>query len=291
MIDTRLITFLTLLEEKNYTKTAKKLYITQPAVTHHIKSLEKEHNITLFTDSKDFNLTREGQLLREYAILANQEYNHFQNAISKPSKTVINASITPLISNHVIKSLFNNKMLFDKALLNVNLHQYRKIEKELLNGTSDFAIIDSSFDSQLFDSFHLETLNVILICNPNGIHKNKERITREALLQSIVVFPNVESGLYKIAYQALINKNIRLKNNTILYANSVEWMINHVLEYDGIAFAYEESVMDYLNNGTVKKIELLNYNPTQNVYLLYNKKIFLDKEALQYINMIKGGRE
>ena len=48
MIDTRLYTFLTLIEEKNFTRTAKKLYITQPAVTHHIKTLEKDHDITIF---------------------------------------------------------------------------------------------------------------------------------------------------------------------------------------------------------------------------------------------------
>ena len=57
LIDTRLLTFLTLLEEKNYTKTANRLYITQPAVTHHIKSLEKDLNITLFKDNKSFDLT------------------------------------------------------------------------------------------------------------------------------------------------------------------------------------------------------------------------------------------
>ena len=47
-MDVKLKTFLTLLEEKNYTKTAKKLFITQPAVTHHIKQLESDYKISLF---------------------------------------------------------------------------------------------------------------------------------------------------------------------------------------------------------------------------------------------------
>ena len=68
MIDNRLITFLTLLEEKNYTKTANKLYISQPAVTHHIKSLENEYNISLFDDSKSFKLTNAGSILYEHAL-------------------------------------------------------------------------------------------------------------------------------------------------------------------------------------------------------------------------------
>ena len=45
MDDPRLLTLCTLVRIKNYTKTAKRLFITQPAVTHHIQSLEKEYDI------------------------------------------------------------------------------------------------------------------------------------------------------------------------------------------------------------------------------------------------------
>ena len=40
MLDHRLYTFLTLCETGNYTKTAEKLNMTQPAVTQHIQFLE-----------------------------------------------------------------------------------------------------------------------------------------------------------------------------------------------------------------------------------------------------------
>lgn len=52
MDDPRLLTLCTLVRIKNYTKTAKRLFITQPAVTHHIQSLEKEYDIKIFSDSK-----------------------------------------------------------------------------------------------------------------------------------------------------------------------------------------------------------------------------------------------
>ena len=105
MIDTKLITFLTLLEEKNYSKTAARLYITQPAVTHHIKSLEKEYDISLFKNSKTFELTKAGAMLLEYAkslklqeefLLANmkkQDYSFdsqaFESALVTNEKVVL----------------------------------------------------------------------------------------------------------------------------------------------------------------------------------------------------------
>ena len=42
MLDYRYKTFLTLIEEGSYTKAAKKLNITQPAVTQHIQHLQEE---------------------------------------------------------------------------------------------------------------------------------------------------------------------------------------------------------------------------------------------------------
>lgn len=48
MLDFRLYTFLTLSETLNYTKAADILCITQPAVSQHIKYMEKEYDCKLF---------------------------------------------------------------------------------------------------------------------------------------------------------------------------------------------------------------------------------------------------
>ena len=58
MLDFRLYTFLTLSETLNYTKAADILCITQPAVSQHIKYMEKEYDCKLFFyDGKQLNLT------------------------------------------------------------------------------------------------------------------------------------------------------------------------------------------------------------------------------------------
>ena len=64
MIDTKLLTFIKLCETKSFTKTAEQLYITQPSVTNHIKTLEKNHSIKLFVpNDKNFELTEQGKIL------------------------------------------------------------------------------------------------------------------------------------------------------------------------------------------------------------------------------------
>ena len=47
MIDVKVKTFLTLMEEKSTIQCAEVLHITQPAVTQHIRALEKEYEVKL----------------------------------------------------------------------------------------------------------------------------------------------------------------------------------------------------------------------------------------------------
>lgn len=288
MVDTRLITFLTLLEEKSYTKAAKKLYITQPAVTHHIKSLEKENGIALFKDSKTFELTPSGILLKEYAQITNYQYSQFRNALLKQEdKTVANIAVTPMLS-FILKQLDYTDFIYKNRIgVNIYEYNYNQISSALLDGTIDFAVVDNSFDSSLFDSSTLFSMNLILTCSPNGQFKDRDRITREMLLNSTLVMGDEESGMHKCAYNALLQKNLRFKHNLVLTSNIVEWMVHQTLLYDGICFMYLEQAKKYIASGELKRIELLNFVASQNAYVLYNRTSFLDNSLMDFLDMMK----
>lgn len=287
MLDTRLVTFLTLLEEKSYTKTANKLYITQPAVTHHIKSLEKDNNISLFKDNKTFELTQAGLLLKEYALIAKQQYLQFENALSRQGENVKSIiALTPMVSAFFRRYNFKNLIKNKSIHLQIYEYGYKKIVESLLDGSIDFAIIDNSFDSAIFDSFTLTTANLILVCSPNGQYI-KDRITREQLSSAILIMGEEGSGLYRLTKNAIQQKNIRIKNNIVLQSNSIDWMVKQILLYDSIGFVYEDTVSEYLEKGILKKIELLNFNASQNIYLMFNRTSFLDNSILELIENIK----
>ena len=56
MLDVKLLTLLTVAEEKNFTKAAQKLSLTQPAVSHHISMLEEELSETDVLEYKPFEI-------------------------------------------------------------------------------------------------------------------------------------------------------------------------------------------------------------------------------------------
>ena len=87
--------FLKLAENLNYTKTAEELFISQPAVTRHINSLEDELNVKLFDRSikKNITLTEAGAIYYKGLKKCKSVYEDTMNSIS--SKIIS----SPLIIN------------------------------------------------------------------------------------------------------------------------------------------------------------------------------------------------
>ena len=121
MIDSKLETLIALIEEKNYTKTAERLFITQPAVSHHIKAIEKEYDIVLFKNAKKFELTKSGSILLDYAKAAKLQNQLLLNTLEKQTSQTITIGITPLAVDVVTKNIFEN---LNKESMTFNLFSY-----------------------------------------------------------------------------------------------------------------------------------------------------------------------
>ena len=275
MIDTRLITLITLIDEKNYTKAADRLFITQPSVTHHIKTLEKDYNITIFKDSKNFILSEKGKLLYEYAKSSKNQNDMLINTLnSQIDKKIINVGLTDMAESIINKSFLLEAISDSETKFNLYVDNQESIQEKILNGKFDFGIIDYSFDSQQFESFIVST----------------NRITREMLQSASIVLCDENSGLYRATISAIRNKNIRFKNNLMLYASTIDLMLKQVDLNDGIAFVYEDAIKDKLGD-KYKKIELLNFEPVQNFYLIYNRISYMNSQARDTIKKIRDYNE
>ena len=68
MLDNRIYTFLAVCQEMNFTRAAKKLHITQPAVSQHIQYIERYYGVHAFRfEGKKLSLTPEGELFYKSA--------------------------------------------------------------------------------------------------------------------------------------------------------------------------------------------------------------------------------
>ncbi len=292
MIDQKLITFLTLLEEKNYTKTAAKLYVTQPSVTYHIKSIEKEYGITLFENPKTFELTDQGKVMLEYAknsLIENEELiNNFKK---KDDNLILELAFTNMLSDMKNLSIIFDAARYNNLLFNCQSEHHDIIVDRVKKGELDFGVIDHNFYDDKLNYVTLLQNKIILVAKSDGKFRELNRITRETLQHETLIMGPSYSGLYDATMQAFKNKNIKLKNSNILYASTANLIVNLVENYDGIGFVYENCVIDKILNGSLKRVDLLNYEPYQNVYLIYSRNSVMYKNKQKFIDIFKKNKE
>lgn len=89
-----------LAEERNVTKAAKRLFISQPAMTDKIKKLEKELNIPLVVRKpRGIEFTPEGSIVVQYATKALHDYEDMKAKLVNTSKDGIRGTLKIAVSN------------------------------------------------------------------------------------------------------------------------------------------------------------------------------------------------
>jgi LysR family transcriptional regulator, transcriptional activator of the cysJI operon len=148
-------TFITVVEEGNFTRAAEKRLISQPSVSVHIQNLEKEFNTSLFIRSpKRLQLTSTGELLYERAKQIIQIYETTKEQISEHHQSghmeiKIGASFT--IGEYVLPSIL--KKLSD---------QYPEIKLEVIIGNTEEVV-------EHVKLFHVDLGLIEGQCNENDL--------------------------------------------------------------------------------------------------------------------------
>lgn len=95
--------FIEVVKERNFTKAASNLYISQPALSKSIKNLEKDLNVQLIDrKTKYFELTQEGEIFYERANeslgIINQELKGLQDAFEN-KKQILRFGLPPVVGS------------------------------------------------------------------------------------------------------------------------------------------------------------------------------------------------
>lgn len=144
--ETRIKCFLELCNQKNYTRAAERLYISQPALSRHIKLLEQELGVQLIRrNKKQFQLTQEGlsflKLAKEFSqqeqafVLASHNLKTNYNAVLRIGYASDFSISKVLLVQELMRSKYPNLMLDFKAY-----NWQTEILPELLNGRIDVAV-------------------------------------------------------------------------------------------------------------------------------------------------------
>lgn len=281
MLDFRIETFLTLCETLNFTKAAKLLNITQPAVTMHIRYLEQQYGVKLFLYSgKTLSLTEKGKQLRKYAISMRNDSRKIAEEMSKENDSTILLKIgaTKTIGEFVIAPVIC-RFLRENPNYNIKLavDNTRNLFSMLESGNLDFLIVEGFFDKTAYDYDLYKIVDYYGICGKDNKFANK-CATIEQLFGENIIVREKGSGTRDIFEQILSENNFTLENFRRITEISDFSVINRlVAENQGISFLYEPAAKSAEKMGAVQlKIEGLRIKREFN-YVFLKNNLFADR--------------
>ena len=134
--------FITVAQEQSFSKAAKVLNVSQPALSKQIKDLEDEYQITLFNrTTRTVSLTEEGRLFKEQAIEILNLVDRSEDYLRNNKKYIsgnIHIGCSESICNRVIM----------KAIAKTQ-KQYPHIKFHLYSGNAQY--VEEKIDQSIFD--------------------------------------------------------------------------------------------------------------------------------------------
>lgn len=129
-------------EEKNITKSAEKLFITQPALTYRIKSIEKELEVKILHRTKQgIKFTYEGEYLVQYAEKVIQDFqklkDHIKNMMDY-DEGIIRLGVSQNFARYMLPDILSEFLsIYNKVQFNVitswSQSILKLIEKDKIN--------------------------------------------------------------------------------------------------------------------------------------------------------------
>jgi len=138
-------TFITAAKYENFRKASEELYLTQPAVTKHIKRLESELNIELFKrEGKYISLTPAGSTFQSIAIEILQKYEGGIEAFESWKQGYnqkLTIAVAPQIASSQLPALLRRFMEDEPNIeITINIVKSYEIGREVSSGKADIGL-------------------------------------------------------------------------------------------------------------------------------------------------------
>lgn len=272
--------------EKNFTKAAEVLHLSQPSLSKQIKKFEKNLDTVLVNREKNqISLTESGKVLFQYSerILALCEEscralidlkNGDRGNLTLGASQTIGTYLMPRVL-----ALFAQK--YPQIDLKVQVNSTRLIANKLLNREIDLAVVGGEIPNEFKQNLTIKNFiedELSLIISKSHPFAKEKKIQKENLYYLNFLTLNSNSTIQKFIDRILIQNGIETKElKIIMEFNSIEGIKTAVSLGLGAAFVSSSAIEKEVELKTIEILKIENIRISRRLSIISNSESYKSK--------------
>jgi len=282
--------------EKNFTKAAEILYLSQPSLSKQIKTLEKNLDIVLINrENNKISLTENGKVFLQYSerILALCEEScraliDLKNGDRGNLTVGASQTIGTYLMPRVLALFAQNYPQID---LKVQVNSTRLIANNVLNREIDIAVVGGEIPKELKQNLtiqHFVEDELSLIISKSHPFAKEKKINKENLYYFNFITLNSNSTIRKFIDNILIQNGIETKQlKIVMQFNSIEGIKTAVSLGLGAAFVSSSAIEKEIELKTIKILKIENIKMTRTLSIISNPECYKSKAFELFYNELR----
>jgi len=277
-------------KSKSFSKAAKELYMTQPAVSQAIMQLERELDTRLFNRTpKGVTLTSEGSLLYEHVQSAISLINAGEEKIFEVKNLTageLKIGVGDTISKHFLLPYLES---FHKEYPNIKFKIMNGTTLELCallkSGEADIAVCNFPIDDPALELRACLNIQDTFVWGAEYENRTDKPIRIHELVMQPLIFLEPNSISRKYVEDYLLSQGIKLSPEFEL--GSHDLLLEFAKINLGVACVTKEFSKDYLDKGLIYEVQLKEQIPKRSIGVCYLKSVPLSPASTKFVEMIE----
>ncbi|WP_339158003.1 LysR family transcriptional regulator [Paenibacillus sp. FSL W8-0186] len=275
----------------SFSKAAKELYMTQPAVSQAIMQLEKDLNTRLFNRTpKGASLTNEGSLLFEYVNSAmnllqtgEEKILEFQNLTAGELKIGVGDTISRYFLLPYLEAFHNKYPNIKFTIVNGTTLE---LCSTLKSGEVDISICNLPIEDSTLEVRHCIDIQDTFVYGERFAEALSRPVSLHELVKLPLIFLEPKSNSRKYVEDYMISKGIKIAPEFEL--GSHDLLLEFARINLGIACVTQEFSQEYLAKGWLTEVQLQEKIPRRSIGVCNIKSVPLSPAATKFVELLEN---
>jgi DNA-binding transcriptional LysR family regulator len=268
------MTFHGVAKHKSFSKAAEELYISQPAVTKHIRNLELRLGMRLIRRGRgEFTLTEAGKTLYRHTQKISSHLMEIENVLGilqKDHHGFLRIGTTESYSKCLMPKLLSGfQTSFPAIKISLDVGNSEEIARNLITYQNDLAVIGMMKVPSKFECIPFLKEELVLIVSPKHPLSKRKSVSLKELEGYPLIIRAKGSTTRRILLQGF--KELGVRPSLMVEAGSSEFIKQWVSEGKGVSIIVKRIVEDEGKRGTVRIVPLAEKLYLE-VFFLYLKE-------------------